>query len=234
LNLFGVSPHSPQVANVYINYYDILSYIEDRYKIETSRKNPRRYLEEPAVRSEGVPWLIDSDSDGRVEIVQLLEEPTADDFLKPRLYRLFVMELEPKKNRGPYRFYPLEKWREQGHASLLGFLKTRTGLVHALVNFAIAGTSTAYPILNVFEMRGVHMKRVAELCGFYEHVIPDRLWDVNQDGNTEIIHVGAVYWPPGKSHAEVILDYEIMEYKNGKYAPASPGIKQMAILRDDE
>lgn len=234
LNLFGVSPHSPQVADVYIKYYDILNYIEARYKIETARKSPHGWIEEPSVRAEGVPWLIDSDSDGRVEIVQLLDAPPGDDFLKPQLYRLFVMEMEPKKTRGPHRFYPLEKWQEQGHASLLGFLKARTGQVHALVNFAISGTSTAHPILNVFEMNGVKMKRVAELCGFYEHVIPDRLWDVNQDGNTEIIQVGSVYWPPGKSHAEVILDYEIMEYRNGKYVPTSPEIKQMAILRDDE
>jgi hypothetical protein len=65
-------------------------------------------------------------------------------------------------------------------------------------------------------------------------VVPDRLWDVNQDGNTEIIHVPSDYWPPGKSHAEVILNYEIVEYKNGKYVPAGPEISNMVVLREDD
>jgi hypothetical protein len=78
------------------------------------------------------------------------------------------------------------------------------------------------------------VKRIAELYGFYEHVVPERLWDVNQDGNTEIIHVGSSYWPPGKSHSEIILGYEIMEYKNGKYMAASPEIEEMAILGNGE
>jgi hypothetical protein len=82
-------------------------------------------------------------------------------------------------------------------------------------------------------MQGLNLKQVAELYGFYEHVVPDRLWDVNQDGNTEIIHVASDYWPPDKSHAEVILNYEIVEYKNGKYVPASPEINEMAVLRED-
>jgi hypothetical protein len=78
------------------------------------------------------------------------------------------------------------------------------------------------------------VKKVAELYGFYEHAVPDRLWDVNQDGNTEIIHVHSDYWPPGKSHAEVILNYEIMEYRQGKYLPARPEISDVAVLQEDE
>ncbi len=42
------------------------------------------------------------------------------------------------------------------------------------------------------------------------------------------------YWPPGKSHADVILNYEIVEYKNGKYVPAGPEIEGMVVLREDE
>lgn len=61
------------------------------------------------------------------------------------------------------------------------------------------------------------------------------LWllDSNHVGNTEIIHVSSEYWPPGKSHADVILEYEIMAYKNGTYEPASPAIGEMTILDDE-
>ena len=234
LSLFGVSPHSPQVARVLRNYADILNHIDSRYRIVTARKNPCGYGDEHSSCANGTPWLIDSNADGRMEIVQLIDPPTGDYFIKSRFYRLFVMELGPKKIKGPHRFHPLEMEGDQGFIALLGFLKTRNGRVHALVNFAHPGTSTAYPILNVFEVQGLNLKRVAELYGFYEHVVPDRLWDVNQDGNTEIIHVASDYWPPGKSHAEVILNYEIVEYKNGKYVPAGPEISDMVVLREDD
>lgn len=234
LSLFGVSPHSPQVARVLRDHIDILNHIDNRYRILTARKNPCGYGDEPSSCVRGSPWLIDSNANGRAEIVQLIDPPTDDYFIKSRFYRLFVMELSPKKIKGPHRIHPLEMEGDQGFIALLGFLKTRNGRVHALVNFAHPGTSTAYPILNVFEIKGLKLNRVAELYGFYEHVVPDRLWDVNQDGNTEIIHVSSDYWPPGKSHAEVILNYEIVEYRNGKYVLAGPKISEMAVLQEDE
>jgi hypothetical protein len=234
LNLFGVSPKSSQVKQVLLNYFDILKHVDRLYRLETSRENPCGYGEEPSSCVVGHPWLLDSDGDGRLEVVLLLEPPTDDYFLKPRFYRLLVMELEGKGNRGPHRFYPLEMGGGGGFISLLGFLRTRDGRVHALVNFAHPGTSTAYPILNVFEVKGTSVKPISKLYGFYEHVIPDRLWDVNQDGNTEIIHVPFDYWPPGKSHAEVVPYYEIVEYKGGKYVPAGPGINDLAIIGDEE
>ena len=233
LSLFGVGPHSRQVARVLRDYIDIMDHIESRYRAVTGRKNPCGYGDEPTSCAIGSTWLLDSDADGRVEIVQLLDPPKDDYFLESRFYRLFVIQLGPKKTRGPHRFHPLEMEGDQGFIALLGFLRTRNGRVHALVNFAHPGTSTAYPILNVFEVRGLNLRRVAELYGFYEHVVPDRLWDVNQDGNTEIIHVASDYWPPGKSHAEVILNYEIVEYKNGKYVPAGPEISEMVDMGDD-
>ena len=234
LSLFGVSPHSPRVGRVLRDHIDIMGHIERRYRTVTDRKNPCGYGDEPSSCAIGSTWLLDSNADGRVEIVQLLDPPTDDYFIESRFYRLFVMELGPKKTRGPHRFHPLEMEGDQAFIALLGFLKTRDGRVHALVNFAHPGTSTAYPILNVFDVRGLNLRRVAELYGFYEHVVPDRLWDVNQDGNTEIIHVSSDYWPPSKSHAEVILNYEIVEYRNGKYVPAGPEIEGMVVLREDE
>jgi hypothetical protein len=233
-SLFGVSPRSPQVGRVMRAYNDILDRIETRYRSETGRDNPCGYGQEPSSCVAGPTWLLDSDGDGRVEIVQLMDSPVDDYFLKPRYYRLAVMELGPKGAGGPLAFYPLRMDGMVGSVSLLGFLKTRNGRVHALINFGYPGTSTAYPILNVFEVRGIGVKWVAELYGFYEHVVPDRMWDVDQDGNTEIIHVPSDYWPPGKSHAEVILNYEIMEYRKGKYVPARPEIRDVAVLQEDE
>ena len=234
LNLFGVSPHLPQVARVLRNYNSILDHIESRYKIEISRKKPGGHGDEEGGSGASAPWLLDSDGDGQVEIIQLLH-PTAGEYsLDSRVYRLLVMELPAKGIRGRHRFYPLKFDGPGGHLSLLGFLKTRDARIHALFNFAYLGTATGYPILNIFEVKGVEVKRIAELYGFYEHVVPERLWDVNQDGNTEIIHVGSSYWPPGKSHAEIILGYEIMEYKNGKYLPAGPEIEEMAVLGNGE
>jgi hypothetical protein len=234
VTLFGVSPHSPQVSRVLRDHTGILDYIDRRYRALTGRKNPCGYGEELSSCANGEMWLLDSNADGRAEIFQLLDPPIDDYFLKPRFYRLSVMELEPQKPRGPLRFNPLEMEGDGGSISLLGFLKTRNGRVHALVNFGYPGTSTAYPILNVFELKGTAVKKVAELYGFYEHAVPDRLWDFNQDGNTEIIHVHSDYWPPGKSHAEVILNYEIMEYRQGKYLPARPEISAVAVLQEDE
>ena len=234
LNLFGVSPHSPQVARVLRNYSSIQEYIESRCKTLTSGKTRRGHGDEQVGCAMGAAWLLDSNGDGRVEIIQLLHPTPGDDSLESRFYRLFVMELEAGRTKGPHRFYPLEMGGDQGSISLLGFLKTRDARIHALFNFAYLGTGTGYPILKIFEVKGVEVKRIAELYGFYEHVVPERLWDVNQDGNTEIIHVGSSYWPPDKSHSEIILGYEIMEYKNEKYMAASPEIEEMAILGNGE
>jgi hypothetical protein len=234
LNLFGFSPKSSQVKQVLLNYFDILEHVDRLYRLETSRQNPCGYGEELSSCVIGEPWLLDSDGDGRLEIVLLLEPPAGDYLVNPRFYRLLVMELGEKGKQGAHRFYPLEIGDEGGFISLLGFLRTRDDRVHALVNFAHPGTSTAYPILNVFEFKGTSVRHLSKLYGFYEHVIPDRLWDVNQDGNTEIIHVPLDYQPPGKSHAEVVPYYEVVEYKSGKYVPAGPEIRDMIILGVDD
>jgi hypothetical protein len=234
LNLFGVSPLSTQVGRVLRDYSDIQAHIESRCRAASKRGNPGGGGDDPAACASGSTWLLDSDADGRVEIVQLLDPPAGDYFLKSKWYQLFVMELGQTPAASPHRFHPLEMEGGGGYVGLLGFLKTRSGRVHALINFAHPGTSTAYPILKVFEIRGLGLKQVGELYGFYEHAVPDRLWDVDQDGNTEIIHVASDYWPPGKSHAEVVLNYEIMTYKGGKYVPAGQEISEMAVLREDE
>ncbi len=234
LNLFGVSPHSPQVARVLRDYSEIQTHIESRCRAATKRGNPGGGGDDPAACASGSSWLLDSDGDGRVEIVQLLNAPAGDYLLESKWYRLLVMELGQTQATSPYRFHPLEMEGGWGYVRLLGFLKTRSGRLHALINFAHPGTSTAYPILKVFEIRGLGLKQVGELYGFYEHAVPDRLRDGDQDGNTEIIHVVSDYWPPGKSHAEVILNYEIMTYTGGQYVPAGPEISEMVDMRDND
>ncbi len=233
LNLFGVSPHSPQVARVLRDYSEIQTHIESRCRAASKRGNPGGGGDDPAACAPGATWLLDSDGDGRVEIVQLLDPPAGDYLLESKWYRLLVMELGRTPAATPHRFHPLEMEGGWGYVRLLGFLKTRSGRVNALINFAHPGTSTAYPILRVFEIRGLGLKQVGELYGFYEHAVPDRLRDVDQDGNTEIIHVASDYWLPGKSHAEVVLNYEIMTYTGGKYVPAGPEINVMVDMRDD-
>ena len=235
MNLFGISPHSRQVARVFRNRAGIRDTIDRRYRIELSADNPCGFAGKSSHCANDALWLLDSDGDGRVEVFQLLDPPQADfDYRSDSLnYRMFLMELPAKGIEGRHRFHFLKIDDTSGDISLLGFLQFNDGRVHALFNYGHPGTSTAYPILNVFEVKGIGLKRIAEFYGFYSHVVPDRLWDVNGDGNTEIIHVSSEYWPPGKSHADVILEYEIMEYKNGTYAPAGPGISDMAILSDE-
>lgn len=234
LSLFGVSPLSPQVTRVLRDYSNIQTHIESRCRAASKKGSLGGGWDDPAACASGSTWLLDSDGDGRVEIVQLLDPPAGDYFLETKWYRLFVMELSQTPAASPHRFHPLEMEGGGGYVRLLGFLKTRSGRVHALINFAHPGTSTAYPILKVFEIRGLGLKQVGELYGFYEHAVPDRLRDVDQDGNTEIIHVASDYWPPGKSHAEVVLNYEIMTYKRGKYFQAGPEISEMVDMRDDD
>ena len=235
MNLFGISPHSQQVARVYRDRVSILDYIDDRHKIELSDSNPCGFPGESSRCAGSSLWLLDSDGDGKVEVFQLIDPPSVDyDFNSDSLnYRLFLMELPARGINGRHRFHLLKFDDTSGDITMLGFLKFDDGRVHALLNYGYPGTSTAYPVLNVFEVKNISLKWIAEFYGFYEHVVPDRLWDVDRDNNTEIIHVSHVYWPPGKSHAEVIPEYEIMVYKNGTYAPAHPGISDTVVLGDD-
>jgi hypothetical protein len=221
LNIFQLNSDDLFIKVALRQLPEIKNQILNHYKAYTEMEHPCGYPEENDECTGSELWLLDSDRDDGKEVIQLLEPPPGDYFLNARFYNLYILELAETGAFSNHAFYPFQMGGEMGFVYLIGFLGTHDGHTHALVNLDYPGTSTAYPVLHVLDVSGVQAKEIGKFCGFYLNRIPHRLRDLDDDGNTEIIYVGEVYWPPGGAHADVEVAYEIGEYRNGRYVEAS-------------
>ena len=94
------------------------------------------------------------------------------------------------------------------------------------VNSNDPSTGSGNPTLNIFELTNKSTQKIGTFAGFHKHNIAYQLQDFDGNGNTEVVYVEGIYWPPGESHASVIPIYSIAEYINGFYGDAKKKFKK--------
>jgi hypothetical protein len=222
LNLFNIKPDNFSLKNVLGKLSGFEEMIQKDYREKTKTEYPCGYYEN-CIRSN--PWLVDSDHDGLPEVVLLAKPPYDSACDRDKTHYLFVAKFAKSGKLTSYNLHPIELGCCDAFVDVLGFIETKDKNIHLLVNVAVGATSTAYPLLNIFNVQKNNVKKIGEFAGFYEHVIAERLRDLDEDGNTEIIYVGESYLPPGAAHADVVIFYDIAEYRDGRYVEANEKFK---------
>ena len=90
LNIFGLSPQDASAAFFLRHLKEIREEISERYSVETGIEQLCTDDWDEGDCFAGAPWLLDSNGDGRLELVQLLEPPAGTEGPKPEPYRHFV------------------------------------------------------------------------------------------------------------------------------------------------
>jgi len=212
LNLFGIGPDHPSLKGVMMSRSGLDAIILARLKEKTKTEHPCGLYDWCSTAD---PWLVDSDHDGQPEILVMVK-PFEYDFNSEDLFVYgFIARYSAKGKMLQFNLIPIQV--ERAFVDVLGFLTTRDQQTHMLVNISHAGTDTGSPVLNIFDIRWPEIQKIGEFGGFYEHVIAERLQDMNGDGNTEIIYVKESYWPHDKPHADMIMFYGAAEYRDGRY-----------------
>ena len=163
------------------------------------------------------PWIVDSDHDGLPEILVLYSGGARTVTAEDCPCRLRRVRVGPN-GAGPAEDFEIPDLKNcDAAAEMIGFLTPRDHRAHLLINRHCGGTDTGSPVLHIYDVRNDRLEKIGEFAGFYTHAIPWRLADYDRDGDTEIVYVKGTYWPPGKPHAEVMMEYGIAEYRSGKY-----------------
>ena len=224
LNLFNIAPNNPFLKSILGKISTFEEMIQKDYREKTKTEYPCNIWESCIISS---PWVVDSDHDGLPEVVLLAKSPYDSTCDRDKTHYLFVAKFAKSGKLISYNLHPIKLGYCDAFVDVLGFLETNDKNIHLLVNWALGGTSSAYPLLNIFNVQWNNINKIGKFCGFYERVIADRLRDLDQDGDTEIIYVGESYVPPGGANADVIIFYEIAEYRNGRYVNANEKFKKI-------
>ena len=213
--IFGINPDNSfikKALDLYPEFKEKIQklYIENSYS-EVSMETYKNYVISD-------PWLVDSDNDGQPELIMLLEPPYSEfDLSQEGKFYLFIGKISDTEGPLEYKLFYIDLECCGASVDLLGIITTKDDRIHLLINHAFSGTSTGYPVLNIFEIQPTIIKKIGEFSGFYEHQISKRLVDIDHDGNTEIIYIKNTYWPPGTSHADIIIDYGFARFIDGIY-----------------
>lgn len=222
LNLFNIKPDNSSLKNVLGKLLGFEEMILNEYRKRTNTEHPCN-LYEGCQRSD--PWMVDLDHDDQPEVVFLVRTPEDTDSDTDKYYNLFLAKFTKSGKLAGYNLHKIDLECCDAFVDVLGFLGTQDKHTHLLINFAYPGTSTGYPLLNIFDVQPTNIHKVGEFAGFYEHVIAERLKDIDGNGNTDIIYIEDTYWPPGKSHAYIIPIYGIAEYRDEWYVEANEKFK---------
>lgn len=197
LNLFNIEPNNPSLKSTLGKISTFEEMIQKDYREKTKNEYPCG-IWESCIKSS--PWVVDSDHDGLPEVVLLAKSPYDSACDRDKTHYLFVAKFAKSGKLISYNLHPIKLGYCDAFVDVLGFLETNDKNIHLLVNWALGGTSSAYPLLNIFNVQWNNINKIGEFCGFYERVIAERLKDLNGDGNTEIIYVGECYIPPGEAN----------------------------------
>jgi hypothetical protein len=224
LNLFNIDPNNPCLKNVLAKVSDFEGIILTEYKKRTKTEHPCGFYQGCV---ESIPWIVDSDHDGQIEVILPVRAPEDTDPFSGKTYNIFIAKFTKDGKLTGYKFqkidYKCYSWA--CGVDVLGFLETNDKRTHLLINYGYPGNSPTVPELNIFDIHSNYIKNIGKFDGFYEDAIVERLRDIDGDGNTEIIYVEDTYWPPGKSHAYIVPIYGIAEYRGGRYVDANEKFK---------
>lgn len=231
LNLFNIKPNNFSLKNVLGKLSGFEEIILNEYRKRTKTEHPCN-IYEGCQRSD--PWMVDLDHDDQPEVVLLVRTPEDTDSDTDKYYNLFLAKFTKSGKLAGYNLHKIDLEYCDAFVDVLGFLGTQDKHTHLLINFAYPGTSTGYPLLNIFDVQPTNIHKVGEFAGFYEHVIAERLKDIDGNGNTDIIYIEYTYWPPGKSHAFIVPIYGIAEYRDGRYVEANEKFKKILERLNDQ
>jgi len=230
VNLFNLKLDHMALAKLLQNIPDFEEMIQKTYLKKSKSDFPCGYYES-CVSS--IPWIVDLDDDNQPEVILLVNPPADTDSNTDKNHHLFFAEFSRTGELAGYNLHRIDLECCEAWVDVLGFLRTQDKHTHLLINLAYVSTNSANPVLNIFDAQPTDFYKIGEFAGFYEHVIAERLQDLNQDGNTEIIYVGESYWPPGAAHADIVPFFDIAEYRNGRYVEANDKFKKLRDRLND-
>lgn len=189
LHVFGLPPQDASVVFFLRHLSEIQADISARYMEETGSEN---LCGDPGEGSDcfaGSPWLLDSNGDGRLELVQMLEPPGNGDVTKTDPFRLFVKEFRRRGTEGRSRFHAIGAGSGGSKAGSILFHRSNDGRVVLLTSFANAGALAGPASMAAFEIAGTSVKKAAGLGTFPGHGLSERLRLVSRQDPIETRYV---------------------------------------------
>lgn len=166
LNIFGLPPQDASVVFFLRHLEEIQAEISVRYSAETGNKDLCTDSGDEGDCFAGSPWLLDSNSDGRLELVQLLEPPGGGDASKAGPFRLFVKEFRRRSMEGRSRFHPIGPVSKDPMAGTILFQRSTEGRLLLLASFTPPGDKAAARAFSGFEISGTGLRKAAGIGGF--------------------------------------------------------------------
>jgi hypothetical protein len=189
LHVFGLPPQDASVAFFLRHLPEIREEISARYMAETGSENLCGDSGEEADCFAGSPWLLDSNGDGRLELVQVLEPPDSEDTPKAGQSRLFVKEFRRRGTEGRSRFHTIGPASAVPKTGSILFHKSDDGRVVLLASFADPGAPSAQPATTAFEIAGTSVKIAAGIGAYAMHSPLGRLRLARNEGPLETRYV---------------------------------------------
>jgi hypothetical protein len=171
LLVFGLPPQDASVAFFLRHLVELQEEISARYAGVVGSEDLCADAGDEGDCFAGSPWLLDSNGDGRLELVQLLEPPDSREASKTGPFQLFVKEFRRRGMEGLSRFHVLGPASAGSKTGSILFHRSTEGPVMLLAAFADPGARAAPSSLAVFEIAGTRVKRAPGLGGF---PLPDR------------------------------------------------------------
>jgi hypothetical protein len=168
LNIFGLPPQDASVVFFLRHLEEIQTDISVRYIEETGAED---LCADPGDEGDcfaGPPWLLDSNGDGRLELVQLLEPPGGGDASEAGPFRLFVKEFRRRSTEGRSRFHSIGPGSGSSQAGTILFHRSNEGRVLLLAPFANPGALAASRTMAAFELSGTGIKEAVGFGGLPE------------------------------------------------------------------
>jgi hypothetical protein len=165
MHVFGLPPQDASVVFHLRHLPEIQADIGARYSEETGAEDLCGDPGDEADCFAGSPWLLDSNGDGRLELVQLLEPPDSVNASKSGPFRLFVKEFRRRGTEGRSRFHSIGAASGDSKAGTILFQRSNDGRLLLLASFANPGALSASSSMAAYEIAGTSMKKAAGFSG---------------------------------------------------------------------
>jgi hypothetical protein len=181
LHVFGLPPQDASVAFFLRHLPEIQADISARYAEAIGSPDLCADAGDEGDCFAGSPWLLDSNGDGRLELVQLLEPPESPKASKTVPFQLFVKEFRRRGMEGRSRFHAIGPGSAGPKTGSILFHRSDDGRVLLLASFADPGARAAPASLAAFEIAGTRVKKAAGLGGFALPGLIERLHFANKE-----------------------------------------------------
>lgn len=189
MHVFGLPPQDASVAFFLRHLREVRADINARYTEETGSENLCGDSGEDGDCFAGSPWLLDSNGDGRLELVQLLEPPDSETTPKTGQLRLFVKEFRRRGTEGRSRFHTIGPESAGAKTGSILFHRSDDDRVVLLASFAGPRAFSSRPAAAAFEMAGTSVKKAMSLVGYPMHMSSGRLRLARNEGPLETRYV---------------------------------------------